>query len=80
MDKIRNIAVLGSTGSIGRQTLDVITEYPDKFKAWLLVANTSADLLIEQSLKYKPHDVVIGDERYFHQVKEALVGTGIAVY
>ena len=80
MDKIRNIAVLGSTGSIGRQTLDVITEYPDKFKAWLLVANTSADLLIEQSLKYKPHAVVIGDERYFHQVKEALVGTGIAVY
>ena len=45
----RNIAVLGSTGSIGRQTLDIIAEYPDLFRAWLLVANSSADLLIGQA-------------------------------
>ena len=44
-----NIAVLGSTGSIGRQTLDIIAEYPDLFNAWLLVARSSADLLIAQA-------------------------------
>ncbi len=48
MTERRNIAVLGSTGSIGRQTLDIIAEYPDLFNAWLLVARSSADLLIQQ--------------------------------
>ena len=51
----RNIAVLGSTGSIGRQTLDIITEYPQLFNAWLLVARSSADLLIAQARQFHPH-------------------------
>ena len=54
MNRKKNIAILGSTGSIGRQTLDVVSEYPDLFRAWMLVANTSADLLIEQALAFRP--------------------------
>lgn len=77
---IRNIAVLGSTGSIGRQTLDIIAEYPQRFKAWLLVANNSADLLIEQALATLPHAVVIANESLYDYVNGALAGKGIKVY
>ncbi|MBQ0119761.1 MAG: 1-deoxy-D-xylulose-5-phosphate reductoisomerase [Bacteroidales bacterium] len=80
MDSVRNIAVLGSTGSIGRQTLDIIAEYPALFKAWLLVANNSADLLIEQALKVMPHAVVIGNEALYDKVKQALSHTDIEVH
>ena len=72
MDKIRNIAILGSTGSIGRQTLDVIAEYPRLFKAWMLVANSSADLLISQARLFRPKVVVIGNEEYYGYVKSEL--------
>ena len=72
--QIKNIAILGSTGSIGRQTLDIISEYPHMFKAWLLVANTSADLLIEQALTYKPKYVVIADTGLYEKVNSALEG------
>ena len=75
----RNLAILGSTGSIGRQTLDVVAEYPDLFNAWLLVANRSADLLIEQALKFRPKCVVIADENYFSKVNDALSPQGIKV-
>lgn len=80
MNNIRNIAVLGSTGSIGRQTLDIIAEYPNRFKAWLLVANNSADLLIEQALSTNPYAVVIANEELFDKVKVALSNTKIKVY
>jgi 1-deoxy-D-xylulose-5-phosphate reductoisomerase len=76
---IKNIAILGSTGSIGRQTLDIVAEYPHLFKAWLLVANNSADLLIEQALKFKPHAVVIANEALYDKVKSALTPRGIEV-
>ena len=75
----RNIAVLGSTGSIGRQTLDIIAEYPDLFHAWLLVARSSADLLIAQARLMRPHMVTIADEQYYEYVRDALEGTGIEV-
>ena len=75
----RNIAVLGSTGSIGRQTLDIIAEYPDMFHAWLLVARSSADLLIAQARLMRPHMVIIADEQYYEYVRDALEGTGIEV-
>jgi 1-deoxy-D-xylulose-5-phosphate reductoisomerase len=75
----RNIAVLGSTGSIGRQTLDIIAEYPDLFDAWLLVARSSADLLIAQARLMRPHMVIIADEQYYEYVRDALEGTGIEV-
>lgn len=76
---MRNIAIMGSTGSIGRQTLDIVSEYPDLFKAWVLVANNSADLLIEQALKYRPHTVVIANEALYDKVKTALADTDIEV-
>ena len=75
----RNIAVLGSTGSIGRQTLDIIDEYPQLFSAWLLVARSSADLLIAQARQFRPHMVIIADEQYYDYVRDALEGTGIEV-
>ena len=79
MKDMRNIAIMGSTGSIGRQTLDIVSEYPDLFKAWVLVANNSADLLIEQALKYRPHTVVIANEALYDKVKTALADTDIEV-
>ena len=77
--EIRNIAVLGSTGSIGRQTLDIIAEYPALFHPWLLVARSSADLLIQQARACRPHMVIIADERYYQYVRDALEDTGIEV-
>jgi len=78
-ETIRNIAVLGSTGSIGRQTLDIIAEYPALFRAWLLVARSSADLLIQQARQYHPHMVIIADERYYEYVRDALSDTDIHI-
>ena len=75
----RNIAVLGSTGSIGRQTLDIIAEYPHLFNAWLLVARSSADLLIAQARLMRPQMVIIADEHYYEYVRDALSDTGIEV-
>lgn len=77
--KKRNIAVLGSTGSIGRQTLDIIAEYPDRFAPWLLVARSSADLLIAQARQFRPHIVIIADEQYYDYVRDALEDTDIEV-
>jgi 1-deoxy-D-xylulose-5-phosphate reductoisomerase len=79
MTQKRNIAVLGSTGSIGQQTLDIIAEYPGLFNAWLLVARSSADLLIQQARQFRPHLVIIADEQYYDYVRDALEDTGIEV-
>lgn len=75
---MKNIAILGSTGSIGRQTLDIISEYPDRFRAVLLTANTSVDLLIEQSIKYRPKMAIIADPQCYSRLREALEPLGIA--
>lgn len=75
MDNKRHIAILGSTGSIGRQTLDIISEYPDKFAPFVLTANTSVDLLIQQSLKYHPRYAIVADESGFEKLRDALAGT-----
>ncbi|MBP5561790.1 MAG: 1-deoxy-D-xylulose-5-phosphate reductoisomerase [Muribaculaceae bacterium] len=79
METKRNIAILGSTGSIGRQTLDIVAEYPHLFHASLLTAHSSAELLIEQALRYRPERVVIANERLYDTVKEALAGSGVVV-
>ena len=71
MEKKR-IAILGSTGSIGTQTLEVIEEHSDQFMVEVLTANTNADLLITQAIKYQPNTVVIGDEEQFKKVSDAL--------
>jgi 1-deoxy-D-xylulose-5-phosphate reductoisomerase len=77
---IKRIAIFGSTGSIGRQALEVIEAHSDMFSAAILTAHTNAELLIQQALKFKPSIVVIGDERKYKMVKDALEKTGIDVY
>ncbi len=77
---MKNIAILGSTGSIGTQTLQVIEANPDRFCVEVLTANRNADLLIEQALKFKPGIVVIADEEKYPYVQEALGREDVKVY
>lgn len=77
---LRNIAILGSTGSIGVQALDVIRSNPDKFRVETLTANAQADKLIAQAIEFNPNAVVIADESKYLQVKEALAGKDIKVF
>lgn len=77
---MKKIAILGSTGSIGTQTLQVIKANPERFRAEVLTANNNARLLIEQALKFKPDSVVIANEAKYNQVKEALQHEDIKVY
>ena len=79
MIKQKQIAVLGSTGSIGTQTLDIINEYPDKFRASVLVAGSNVELLIEQAQKHCPDMAVIADERKYSALNSALKPLGIKV-
>lgn len=76
---IKKIAILGSTGSIGTQALEVIGENPTLFSAYLLTAQNNAELLIQQSLKFRPAYAVICNEKYYIHVKEALSSTGVKV-
>ena len=80
MEKKKKIAIIGSTGSIGTQALEVIRENPDQFVAEVLVGNSNADLLIKQALEFNPNAVVIADESKYQQVKEALQSHDIKVY
>jgi 1-deoxy-D-xylulose-5-phosphate reductoisomerase len=77
---VKRIAIFGSTGSIGRQTLDVIAEHKDKFSAEILTAYTNEKLLIEQALKFNPNIVVIADEKKYEVVREALSHTHVKVF
>lgn len=77
---IRRIAIFGSTGSIGTQALDVIAANPGKFSAEILTAQTNDELLIRQAVKFKPNIVVIGDEKKYPVVKEALSSTDVKVF
>lgn len=72
MTATKRIAILGSTGSIGTQALEVVDQHPDKFSVVVLTANNQADLLIEQARKYRPQIVVIANESKYAYVKEAL--------
>jgi len=76
----KNIAIFGSTGSIGIQALDVIAAHPDKFRVEVLTARQNADLLIEQALKFRPNAVVIADEGKYENVKNVLFDKGIKVF
>lgn len=77
---MRNIAILGSTGSIGTQTLEVIAANPDRFRVEVLTANRNVDLLVEQALKFRPDCVVIADEDKYPRLREALQQEDIKVY
>jgi 1-deoxy-D-xylulose-5-phosphate reductoisomerase len=76
----KKIAILGSSGSIGTQALEVIQEHPDQFEVEVLTVNSNADLLIEQTKKFKPNAVVIADESKYTYVKEALANEDVHVY
>ncbi len=76
---VKRIAILGSTGSIGTQALEVIDQHPVIFKVEVLTAMNQADLLISQAIQYKPSHVVIGDESKYESVKTALSGLNIVV-
>lgn len=76
----KNIAILGSTGSIGTQALKVIEAFPDLFSVEVLTAHSNADLLIQQAIKYKPNVVVINEETLYDKVQLALDPLDIKVY
>jgi 1-deoxy-D-xylulose-5-phosphate reductoisomerase len=77
---VKRIAIFGSTGSVGRQTLEVIAAHPDKFSADVLTAYTNEKLLIEQALAFNPDIVVIADDKKYLAVKEALSNTQVKVF
>lgn len=80
MSHKKRIAILGSTGSIGTQALDVIAQHPDVFEVEVLTAQNNADLLIAQAKQHKPNAVVIANEKLYQQVKEELIPLGIKVF
>ena len=77
---VKRIAIFGSTGSIGTQALEVIAEHADKFSAEVLTAQSNHELLIKQAIKFNPNCVVIGDEKKYLLVKEALASTNVKVF
>lgn len=76
----KRIAIFGSTGSIGTQALDVIEANPDKFTAEILTAHHNDELLVQQAIKFNPNVVVIGDEKKYTKVKEALSSIDVKVF
>ncbi|MCX8020222.1 MAG: 1-deoxy-D-xylulose-5-phosphate reductoisomerase [Chitinophagaceae bacterium] len=76
----KRVALFGSTGSIGRQALEVLELFPEKFSVEILTAQSNDDLLISQALKFRPNIVVIGDEKKYNKVKEALTPQGTKVF
>ncbi len=76
----KRLAILGSTGSIGRQTLEVVAANPDEFEVEVLTAQRNADVLISQARQFKPNVVVIVDEAHYTAVKEALAGEPVKVF
>lgn len=77
---MKQIAILGSTGSIGKQALDVIASHPDEYEVYALTANNSVDLLIEQAIRFQPEAVVIANEQHYPKLKEALSSYPVKVY
>ncbi len=76
----RRIALLGSTGSMGTQSLEVIAQYPDLLQLEVIAANSSADLLIQQARQYKPNIVVVVQESAYQVVREALADEDVKVF
>ena len=78
--KKKQIAILGSTGSIGSQALQVVAEHPDLYEVYALTANNSVEQLIQQARQFMPEAVVIANENKYEELKQALVGLPIKVY
>lgn len=79
-ERKRNVAILGSTGSIGCQALDVIRQNPDLYEAYVLTANNSVDMLIQQAREFEPEAVVIANAEHYSKVVSALADLPIKVY
>jgi 1-deoxy-D-xylulose-5-phosphate reductoisomerase len=77
---MKRLAILGSTGSVGTQALEVVGEHPDLFEVEVLSAHSNAALLIEQARKYKPNAVVVTDESKYREVKDALMMMPVKVF
>ena len=80
MSHKQNVAILGSTGSIGTQTLDVIDRHSELFEVYALTAHSNIDLLVEQAKRYRPEVVAIADERHYKTLREALDGLPVKVF
>lgn len=80
MTEAKRVAILGSTGSIGTQTLEVIRQHPQDFEVEVLTAQNNCDLLIAQALEFNPNAVVIGNEANYSKVREALIPHDIKVF
>ncbi|MBS1951701.1 MAG: 1-deoxy-D-xylulose 5-phosphate reductoisomerase [Cytophagales bacterium] len=80
MNNKKHIAILGSTGSIGTQALEVIAAHPQNFEVEILTAQNNADLLIAQAKKFKPNAVVIANDDHYNKVKEALRSDNVKVF
>ena len=80
MERKQRLAVMGSTGSIGTQTLDIVRNYPDRFEITTLTANNQWQVLAEQAREFMPDSVVIANETYYTPLKEALSSLPIKVY
>jgi 1-deoxy-D-xylulose-5-phosphate reductoisomerase len=76
----QRVAVLGSTGSIGSQTLDVISRFPDNFTVETLIAGNNIETLVSQAKKFRPRIIVIGNTVHYDSLREALSGTNIEIY
>ena len=76
----RKIAILGSTGSIGTQALDVISQHPERFEAYAIVANNQVEKLIEQAHRFNPEVVIIANETKYVRLKEALADLPVKVW
>lgn len=77
---MKRLAILGSTGSIGTQALEVVSEHPELFQVEILSAHGNTDLLISQALKYKPNAVVVTNESRYEAVKQALASSPVKVF
>lgn len=77
---MKRIAILGSTGSIGTQTLDIVREHPDLYEAYALTAHSSVELLIAQAREFQPEVVVIADETHYPALRDALEDLPIKVF
>jgi 1-deoxy-D-xylulose 5-phosphate reductoisomerase len=80
MSEVKRVAILGSTGSIGTQTLDVIRQHPENFQVEVLTAQNNCDLLIKQALEFQPNAVVITNESKYQVVRDALIPHDIKVF
>lgn len=79
-EKKKNIAILGSTGSIGTQALDVVRSNPDRFEVFAITANNNLDMLIEQAVEFQPEVVTIANEKHYLPLKQALGDLPVKVF